>query len=357
MSQSSLNNYSKLIPKFAHMLQIQENVSLKNFNTFGVEANARFFAEINHEDELVELFMDPQWQQTERLVIGGGSNLLLINDFDGLVIRMNIRGIGHRINQNEVFVEAGAGEVWNDLVNYCVQRSYAGLENLSLIPGSVGASPIQNIGAYGVELKDVFHSCRAFEISTAQFKTFSKEDCGFGYRESVFKNELKGRYIIVSVKFDLSLIVDLNLQYGAIGQELSNRGIAEPTIKDVSQVVSHIRVAKLPDPSTIGNAGSFFKNPVITAAEFGPIHAKFQDVVNYPAGDGLVKLAAGWLIEQCGWKGKVVGNTGTWKNQALVLVNHGGATGQEVYNFSSQIIDSVYSKFGVKLQREVNIIG
>jgi UDP-N-acetylmuramate dehydrogenase len=338
------------------MLQIQQNVSLKNFNTFGVEANAPYFVEINHADDLVELFMDSKWQQTERLVIGGGSNLLLINDFDGLVIRLNIRGIEHRINHNEVFVEAGAGEVWNDLVNYCVQRGYAGLENLSLIPGSVGASPIQNIGAYGVELKDVFHSCRAFEIATCQFKTFTKEDCKFGYRESVFKSELKGQYIIVYVKFDLSLIPNINLRYGAIEQELTNRGITSPTIKDVSQVVSHIRVAKLPDPSTIGNAGSFFKNPVITTAEFDPIKNKFPDVVNYPAGDGLVKLAAGWLIEQCGWKGKVVGNTGTWKNQALVLVNHGGATGAEVYNFSSQIIDSVYSKFGVTLQREVNII-
>ncbi|MDB4924643.1 UDP-N-acetylmuramate dehydrogenase [Mucilaginibacter sp.] len=338
------------------MLQIQQNVSLKNFNTFGVEANASFFAEINHEDELVELFMDPQWQQTERLVIGGGSNLLLINDFEGLVIRINIRGIEHRINHNEVFIEAGAGEVWNDLVNFCVTRNYAGLENLSLIPGSVGASPIQNIGAYGVELKDVFHSCKAFEISTGQFKTFSKDDCKFGYRESVFKSELKGQYIIVSVKLELSLIPDINLRYGAIEQELANRGITGPTIKDVSQVVSHIRVAKLPDPSTIGNAGSFFKNPVITADEFGPIKEKFPEIVNYPAGEGFIKLAAGWLIEQCGWKGKIVGNTGTWKNQALVLVNHGGATGEEVYSFSSQIIDSVYTKFGVILQREVNII-
>jgi UDP-N-acetylmuramate dehydrogenase len=338
------------------MLQIQENVSLKNFNTFGVDVSARFFVEINHEGDLVELFMDPQWQQTQRLVMGGGSNMLLINDFEGLVIRLNIRGIEHRINHNEVFVEAGAGEVWNDLVNYCVKHEFAGMENLSLIPGSVGASPIQNIGAYGVELKDVFESCKAFEIATGKFKTFTKADCKFDYRESVFKDELKGQFIITSVKFHLSLIPNLNLKYGAIEQELVHRGITDPTIKDVSQVVSHIRVAKLPDPSTIGNAGSFFKNPVITEDEFAPILSNHPDVVHYPAGDGLVKLAAGWLIEQCGWKGKVVGNTGTWKNQALVLVNHGGATGQEVYNFSSQIIDSVYTKFGVTLQREVNII-
>ena len=338
------------------MLQIQENVSLKNFNTFGIDVSARYFVEIGHEDELAELFMDPQWLQVERLVLGGGSNMLLVKDFDGLVVRINIRGIDHRINHNEVFVEAGAGEVWNDLVNFCVAREYAGVENLSLIPGSVGASPIQNIGAYGVELKDVFYSCHAFEIATGSFRTFNNEDCRFGYRDSIFKNELKEKYIITSVKFKLSLIHNLNLKYGAIEQELVSRGIKQPTIKDVSQVVSHIRVSKLPDPSTIGNAGSFFKNPVITQNQFEQVYSKFPEVVNYPAANGQVKLAAGWLIEQCGWKGKVVGHTGTWKNQALVLVNHGGATGEEVYSFSSQIIDSVYTKFGVLLQREVNII-
>ena len=338
------------------MLQILENFSLKNFNTFGIDASAKYFVEINHEDDLVELFMDPQWLQMPRLILGGGSNMLFFKDFDGLVIRMNIRGIEHRINHNEVFVEAGAGEVWNDLVNFCVDREYAGIENLSLIPGSVGASPIQNIGAYGVELKDVFRSCRAFEIATGAFKTFSKEDCRFGYRDSIFKNELKEKYIIVSVKFQLSLIPNINLKYGAIEQELANRGISSPAIKDVSKVVSHIRVSKLPDPSTIGNAGSFFKNPVINQEQFDKLIAQFPEAVNYPAGDGLIKLAAGWLIEQCGWKGKVVGNTGTWKNQALVLVNHGGATGAEVYSLSSQIIDSVYTKFGVLLEREVNII-
>src|ERR1700743_2010440 len=272
------------------MLQIQENVSLKNFNTFGVEANARYFVEINRREELAELFLDPQWRHMKRLVLGGGSNMLLLNDFEGLVIRINIRGIEHRISHEDVFIEAGGGEVWNDMVNFCVARGYAGLENLSLIPGSVGASPIQNIGAYGVELKDVFNSCRAFEISSGTFKIFSKEDCHFGYRESVFKTELKEQYILVSVKFHLSLIPKLNLQYGAIGQELANRNITNPTIKDVSQVVSHIRVSKLPDPSTIGNAGSFFKNPVITGEEFYPLQIKFPAIVNYPAGDGYIKL-------------------------------------------------------------------
>ena len=339
------------------MLQIQQNVSLKNFNTFGIEVFARYFVEINHEDELVELFMDPQWLKTERLILGGGSNMLFKTDFDGLVIRVNIRGIEHRISKNEVFVKAGGGEVWNDLVNFCVDRKYAGIENMSLIPGSVGASPIQNIGAYGVELKDVFYSCNAFEISTGAIKTFSKHDCRFGYRDSIFKSELKGQYIITSVKFLLSLVPAVKLHYGAIQDELAKRNITSPTIKDVSQVVSHIRVSKLPDPSTIGNAGSFFKNPVISNGEFNKVHTAFPEVVHYPAGDGFTKLAAGWLIEQCGWKGKVVGHTGTWKNQALVLVNHGGATGEEVYSLSSQIIDSVYTKFGVMLEREVNIIG
>ena len=339
------------------MLQIQENISLKNFNTFGIDATARFFAEISHADDLTELFADPQWMQTPRLVLGSGSNMLMVSDFDGLVIRMNIRGIGHRISHDDVFVEAGAGEVWNDLVNYCVGYGYAGMENLSLIPGSVGASPVQNIGAYGVELKDVFESCQAFSITDRSIRTFNREDCKFGYRESVFKTELAGKYIILSVKFHLSLIPTFNLKYGAIEQELERRGIKEPTLKDLSQVVSEIRVSKLPDPSTIGNAGSFFKNPVIGTKQFAVLVQKYPEVVNYPAGEDQVKLAAGWLIEQCGWKGKTVGHTGTWKNQALVLVNHGGASGQEVYNLSSQIIDSVYTKFGVMLQREVNIIG
>jgi len=338
------------------MLQIQANVSLKNFNTFGVDANARYFVEISHPDELTELFLDPQWKAGKTLVLGGGSNMLLVNDFDGLVIRINIRGIEHRLSHNDVFVEAGAGEVWNDLVNYCVIRGYAGLENLSLIPGSVGASPVQNIGAYGVELQEVFHSCRAFDVATGTFKIFSKEDCRFGYRDSIFKNELKDKYIITTVKFTLSLIPKLNLSYGAIEQELTSRGISSPTIQDVSKVVAHIRVSKLPDPSTIGNAGSFFKNPVISPDQFSGIEANFPDVVHYPAANGEIKLAAGWLIEACGWKGKVVGHTGTWKNQALVLVNHGGATGQEVYEFSSKIVDSVYAKFGITLRREVNII-
>jgi UDP-N-acetylmuramate dehydrogenase len=337
------------------MLQIHENVSLKNFNSFGIDAFARYFVEINHPVDLVGLFKDPQWLQTQRLVIGGGSNMLFTKNFDGLVIRINIRGIEHRINHEEVTVEAGAGEVWNNLVNYCVDWGFAGIENLSLIPGSVGASPIQNIGAYGVELKDIFESCEAFEIANSKTKHFTKADCNFGYRESIFKQELKNQYIITSVKFKLYTLGQINISYGAITDELLKRGIHQPNIKDISQVVSAIRVSKLPDPSTIGNAGSFFKNPVISKTEFDPIHHLYPDIVYFIV-DDKIKLAAGWLIEQCGWKGKVVGNTGTWKNQALVLVNHGNASGLEVFKLSEEIITSVKEKFNVALQREVNII-
>jgi len=338
------------------MLQIQENISLKPYNSFGIDVKAKFFAEIFSENELRSLFQDERVKTQKRLVIGGGSNVLFTQDYDGLVIKISIKGIQSNLINDRVLVTAGAGEVWNDFVNYCVEHDFAGVENLSLIPGTVGASPIQNIGAYGVELKDVFESCTTFEIKTGKIKTFTYTDCHFGYRESIFKRELKGQYIITAVTFRLSSAAKINTSYGAIETELLNRGIENPDIADVSAAVSHIRVSKLPDPSTIGNAGSFFKNPVIEKHEFADIVAKHPDVVHYPTADGKIKLAAGWLIEQCGWKGKVVGQTGTWKNQALVLVNHGHASGTEVYNFSEQIIDSVKSTFGVILEREVNIL-
>lgn len=338
------------------MLQIQENISLKPYNSFGIDVKARFFAEIFSDAELKVLFQQELVKTQKLFVIGGGSNVLFTQDYKGLVVKISIKGIESKVDGNLVTVTAGAGEVWNDLVNYCVQHGFAGVENLSLIPGTVGASPIQNIGAYGVELKDVFESCTAFEINTGAFKTFNYADCHFGYRESVFKGELKGQYIITSVTFRLSAVPKINTSYGAIEAELQNRGIESPNISDVSAAVSHIRVSKLPDPSTIGNAGSFFKNPVIEKHEFADVVAKHPDVVHYATADGKIKLAAGWLIEQCGWKGKVVGQTGTWKNQALVLVNHGNATGTEVYSFSEQIIDSVKDAFGVVLEREVNIL-
>ncbi|WP_207536106.1 UDP-N-acetylmuramate dehydrogenase [Desertivirga arenae] len=338
------------------MPEILENISLKNFNTFGVEAKARWFADINKEDDLINLFSDPKWMSTERLIVGGGSNMLFTQDFDGLVIRVNIKGITQIEDGDDVYVTAGGGEVWNNLVNYCVDRDFAGMENLSLIPGSVGASPVQNIGAYGVELKDVFFSCRAYMIETGAILSFSNTDCKFDYRDSIFKKELKGKVIITAVTYKLSKKPSLNITYGAIAAELQNREIEAPTIKDISTVVSAIRVSKLPDPSTIGNAGSFFKNPVVSKDTFERIQSVFPDTVHYCLPNNTVKLAAGWLIEQCGWKGKKIGQAGTWKNQALVLVNYGNASGLDIYDISEKIILDVKDKFGVLLEREVNVI-
>ena len=335
---------------------IQENISLKPFNTFSIAANARYFVEIFSEAELEAFLADAGHQSGEMLILGGGSNVLFTQDFPGLVVKISIPGINQISNSSAVIVEAGAGVVWNDFVQYCVKNNLAGVENLSLIPGTVGASPIQNIGAYGVELKDVFFNCTGYDIATGIKRIFSYEDCKFGYRDSVFKNELKGRYIITSVSFKLSRQAKLNTQYGAIQSELAMRNITSPTIADISTIVSEIRVSKLPDPSTIGNAGSFFKNPVIEGSKLEAIQELYPEIVNYPVGHGYFKIAAGWLIESCGFKGKVVGETGTWKNQALVLVNHGQATGQEVYSFSEQIINAVCQKFGIELEREVNIL-
>jgi UDP-N-acetylmuramate dehydrogenase len=343
-------------PLHLFMSILQQNISLKPYNTFGVAVSAKFFAEIFTESDLKALLDMAIIQEQRLLVLGGGSNLLFTKDFEGLVLKISIPGISSKIDKDGVVVTAGAGVIWSDMVSYCVSHGFAGVENLSLIPGTVGASPIQNIGAYGVELKDVFHSCTAYEISTAKKRSFNFQDCRFGYRDSIFKNEWKGRFIITAVSFKLNTQASINTQYGAIQAELLKRNIVHPTIADISKVVSAIRVSKLPDPSTIGNAGSFFKNPVIGQELFSSILAKFPDLVHYPAPSGQVKLAAGWLIEQCGFKGKVAGQTGTWKNQALVLVNHGSATGQEVYAFSEEIINAVCAKFGVQLEREVNIL-
>lgn len=338
------------------MYQLQENISLKPYNTFGIEVKARFFTEIFDKEDLKELSKSTAFLEKKLLVLGGGSNMLFTEDFDGLVVKISIPGLEAQFSEEDVTVIAGAGVVWNDFVNYCIDEDFAGVENLTLIPGTVGASPIQNIGAYGVELKDVFQSCEAFEIATGEFKEFSFSDCQFAYRDSVFKNGLKGQYIITSVTFKLNTHKKINSQYGAIQSILVERNIIKPDIADISEIVAEIRVSKLPDPSTIGNAGSFFKNPVIEKSEYEKIKESFPEMISFPAGKEKMKLAAGWLIESCGFKGMIEGNTGTWKNQALVLVNHGGATGKEVYSFSEKIIDTVYSKFGVKLEREVNIL-
>lgn len=338
---------------------IQEHFPLKKHNTFGVEAFARYYVEINTESALVALFTEqPVLVEQPILVLGGGSNILFTRDFDGLVIHMNIKGIHHAISEDRITVTAGAGVIWNDLVWYCVDRQFAGLENLALIPGTVGAAPIQNIGAYGVELKDVFVCCRAFDTHRGETTTFDKTACKFGYRDSLFKNEAKGRYIITQVTLQLSLKPALNTSYGVINAELIRRNIASPTIKDVAEVVSAIRTEKLPDPSTIGNSGSFFKNPIVSVQYLEHLQSTFPDMsfVYYPMDAGHVKIAAGWLIEQCGWRGKRVGDVGTWKNQALVLVNHKNASGLAVYELSEQIINDVKLKFGITLEREVNIL-
>ncbi len=337
-------------------MHIESNKSLLPYNTFRIDVKAKFFVQVESVEDLKELVQSEIFLTHKRFVLGGGSNLLLTKDFDGLVIRLGIKGIKVCEDGDEVYVEAGAAEVWNDFVQFNVDKGYAGLENLSLIPGTVGASPIQNIGAYGVEMKDCFHSLEAFHLSSGTIKKFNKEECKFAYRESVFKSELKDQYIITSVVFKLSKTPQLKLHYGAIEEELKKRKITNPTIRNVADVVSEIRVSKLPDPSTIGNSGSFFKNPIIDEDRFQEIYKKFPDIVNYPAGPGKVKIAAGWLIEQCGWKGKQIGNAGTWKNQALVIVNHGNASGEEIYNFSELIIQSVFERFGVSLEREVNTL-
>ena len=288
--------FANKINLFAVMSLLQENISLQPYNTFGIEVKARYFAEISDPSQLVELQKNLVFEQHKLLIIGGGSNLLFTEDFEGLVLKISISGLNYEQKSEQIIVTAGAGVVWNDLVNYAVQHDFAGLENLSLIPGTAGASPIQNIGAYGVELKDVFESCTAFEIATGEFKQFSRADCGFAYRDSVFKNELKGKYIITAVCFRLTAEASINTQYGAIQAELVNREIVNPTIADISKVVAAIRVSKLPDPSTIGNAGSFFKNPIIAREQFDPLVSKFPELVNYPVADGKIKLAAGWLI-------------------------------------------------------------
>lgn len=337
-------------------MQIQSDISLKSFNTFGIDVKAKHFADVFSIQDLIDLKKSSVFSEKNVFILGGGSNLLLTKDYNGLIIKISNKGIAHKSADNKILVSAAAGEVWNDLVQYCVKNNLQGIENLSLIPGSVGASPIQNIGAYGVELKDVFHSLKAFEIATGEERSFNKLECKFSYRESIFKQEFKNKYIITEVTLELEDRGNLNLTYGSIMEELKNRSIEHPSIKDVSEVVSSIRVSKLPDPSTIGNSGSFFKNPIVskTIADF--LKNKFPEMVQYPVDTNTTKIAAGWLIEDCGWKGKSIGNVATWKNQALVIVNLGGASGKEVFEFSQNIIDSVQEKFGIELEREVNIL-
>ena len=338
-------------------MKIEEDISLKQFNTFNIDARARYFAEPSTVEEFQEILSEKKFKNIQKFVLGGGSNILFTNDFDGLLLKNNIKGIELlKEDADFYYVKAGAGEVWHDVVMYCVNKNYGGLENLSLIPGSVGAGPIQNIGAYGVELKDRLFELEALNIKEGKIHTFSNAACKFGYRDSVFKRELKGQYIITSVTYKLLKKPELNTRYGAIEKELEAMHVKNITIKDISQAVCNIRNSKLPNPAQIGNAGSFFKNPEVPRNTFNNLKMQFPDVVGYDVDEGRVKLAAGWLIEQCGWKGTTIGDAGVHKLQALVLVNYGNAKGNEILELSQKIIDSVKNKFGVSLEREVNIL-
>lgn len=333
---------------------IQSNIDLKPFNTFGISRNAKRFASFSSVDELRKVL--EQRNEDELLILGGGSNILLTKDFDGLVLKNEILGF-EIIEENDthVIIESGAGEVWHDFVMKCIDANYGGVENLSLIPGSVGASPMQNIGAYGVEIKDVFDSLKAYHIESGEIHEFSHVECKFGYRESAFKRALKGQYIICSVRYKLTKQHTINSSYGAIEGQLKEMNVESPTIKDISNAVITIRSSKLPDPKEIGNAGSFFKNPVVNQQTVDSIAENYESFPQYPAPNGI-KLAAGWLIEQAGWKGKTYDTYGVHKNQALVLVNYSNSEGNDIYKLSEDIINDVYSKFNVQLEREVNII-
>ena len=336
---------------------IRENYSLKKLNTFGIDASARYFAECSSIDQLMEILSERSFATTQKLILGGGSNLLFTKNYDGLVIKNNLKGIELiKEDKDFYFVKAGAGEIWNQFVMHCVANNYAGLENLSLIPGNVGASPMQNIGAYGAEIKDHFFELQALHIKDKKIQTFNSADCKFGYRESVFKRDLKDQYIITSVTFKLLKKPELNTRYGAIEKEMEAMGVKEVSIQAISQAVCNIRSSKLPNPAEIGNAGSFFKNPEVTTDKYQTLKIQFPNIVGYDLENGNVKLAAGWLIEQCGWKGKTIGDAGVHKLQALVLVNYGKAKGEEILNLSQHIMDSVKDTFGVELEREVNII-
>lgn len=339
-------------------MQIEQNISLKSYNTFSIDVTAKHFAKFTSIDELTELFYSKfSLPRTSPFILGGGSNILLTHDVDGLVVKNDLQGI-EVVKQDEqhVYVRAAAGENWHRFVLYCIENNYAGVENLSLIPGNIGASPMQNIGAYGVEIKDVFYELEAFNIKDKKVELFSKKDCEFGYRESVFKRKCKGQYIITNVTFRLNKAPTFNISYGAIQQELDNMNVKELSIAAISRAVINIRQSKLPDPKMIGNAGSFFKNPAIPQQQLEDIKKEFPAIVSYPASHHQMKVAAGWLIEQCGWKGYRKGDAGCHEKQALVLVNYNNATGIEILDLSTKIMQSVESKFGIMLEREVNVL-
>ncbi len=344
-------------------MKIEQNISLKPYNTFGINVLAKYFATFSSIQDLQEIIETSFVRKsninnsTLKIILGGGSNILFTKNVDELVLKNQIKGI-EIVSEDEssFYIKVGAGEEWHSFVMYCIKNNYAGVENLSLIPGSVGASPMQNIGAYGVEIKDVFHSLSAWHIAEKKMVNFSNADCEFGYRESVFKKKLKNQFIITFVTYKLNKKPIFNTSYGAIEQELLKMNIQELSIKAISDAVINIRTSKLPNPKEIGNAGSFFKNPEVDKVIYDKLKLKFENIVAYPLPNNNVKLAAGWLIEQCGWKGYRNGDVGCHSKQALVLVNYNNASGIEIYNLSKMIIESVHEKFGVLLEREVNIL-
>jgi UDP-N-acetylmuramate dehydrogenase len=339
------------------MISIQENKPLKSLNTFGLMANATSFAEITATEDIFKLSNSPEFQDKPWLVLGGGSNILLTTDSVPTVVKISIPGIEITSeDETSVFINVGAGVVWHDLVMWTLQNGFYGLENLSLIPGQVGAAPIQNIGAYGVELTDVFQSLELVHLHDGQKHTFLHDECDFGYRSSVFKKELKGRIIITNVVFKLHKKPKLMLDYGDIRQVLQERNITSPTPSDVSNAVIFIRQSKLPDPAVIGNAGSFFKNPEVDAEFYTSLKNEFPAMPGYTLPDGRVKIPAGWLIDQLGWKGKRFGDAGVHSRQALVLVNHGNASGHEILSLAKQVQESVLNEYNIGLEPEVNVI-
>jgi len=339
------------------MFTLHENISLKPYNTFGIDVRGRYLTEAGNVDAFSEILEDRRFAALPIMVLGGGSNVLFTGDYNGLIVLNRLKGIEVvREDAEQVLVRAAAGEVWHEFVMWCIEKNYAGLENLSLIPGCVGAAPMQNIGAYGVEMKDCFHELEALNTETFTIEKFSASDCRFGYRESVFKRELKGQYIITAVTFRLSKSPVFHTTYGAIQQELEKMQVEKLSIRAISNAVISIRQSKLPDPIVLGNAGSFFKNPEITPAQKESLLSAYPDAVVYPLPNGNFKAAAGWLIEKAGWKGKRIENYGVHTLQALVLVNYGGASGTEIWTLSQHIVDDIQNRFGISLEREVNIV-
>lgn len=338
-------------------MNIIENNPLLKLNTFGVDVKAKYFTSINTINELIEVTKTNVFKDLELLILGGGSNILFTKDFDGLVILNNIKGKEIiEQNQQSIFLKIGAGENWHELVMYCVDNGWGGIENLSLIPGNTGTAPMQNIGAYGVEIKETFVELEALEISSGKIVKFNNSDCEFGYRESVFKNKMKNQYIILNITLELKKNPVLNINYGDVKAILESQNIKNPDIKEVSNAIISIRQSKLPDPKKIGNSGSFFKNPIVSLNLLELIKKKYPNVVNYEINENEFKIAAGWLIERAGWKGKKFNNYGIHEKQALVLVNYGLANGMEIFELSEKIILDIKDKFGITLEREVNII-